>query len=580
VQIAIKQIQLRHDDHDTQVGYPNVTSALRDTRFGKQLSQARVRDNASNLTDGFSNGRVYDTMQMNLNDILQGGNRMRKLLVLFTLLTLCSLGLAQSGRLVVAQGVDATTMDPNDQRETPTANVITNMFDALFRRDVDGGLIPWLATEVTAVDELTWELELREGVTFHNGEPFNAEVAKFNFDRLTDPERPLNTSDLWTSVESTEVTGDYTIRVTTSRPLATFLTQLTQIYMVPKTYIEENGADFFASNPVGTGPFTFVRWNRDQEVVMRANPDYWQGPPTIEELVIRPIPENSSRVAELLTGGVDIITNLAPEAVGVVNNSGIAQAATVPSIRNIFIVLNVTGEGPLNDPLVRTALNYAVDKETIINTILGGDGVAVGCPLNTYMFGYVEDLCEPFPFDPERARELLAEAGYPDGFGFTMGSPDGRYLNDRQVAEAVVGQLAEVGVQAELRVQEWSTYVGQILERQVPTDAWLIGWGNSQFDADNSIYSLLYGGTVEDAPGGVVFSYLFNNDLDVRLLEARATVDQDRRAELYAEALQIIRDEAPWIFLYQQEDIYGVSNRVNWSPRPDELIWAYDVDWD
>jgi peptide/nickel transport system substrate-binding protein len=504
---------------------------------------------------------------------------MRKLLIAIVILTFASAAMAQSGRLVVAQGVDATTMDPNDQRETPTANIITNIFDALFRRDIDGGLIPWLATEVTAIDELTWELTLREGVTFHNGEVFNAEVAKFNFDRLTDPERPLNTSDLWTSVERTEVVDEYTLRVITSRPLATFLTQLTQIYMVPKAYIEENGADFFASNPVGTGPFTFVRWDRDREVVMRANPDYWQGPPAVEELVFRPIPENSSRVAELLTGGVDIITNLAPEAMAVVDNSGVAQAATVPSIRNIFIVLNVTGEGPLNDPRVRMALNYAVDKDTIIQTILGGLGVPNGCPLNPYMFGYVEELCAPFPYDPERARELLAEAGYPNGFSFTMGSPDGRYLNDRQVAEAVVGQLANVGVRAELRVQEWSTYVGQVLERRIPTDAWLIGWGNSQFDADNSIYSLLYGGTVEDAPGGVVFSYLFNNELDVRLLEARATVDQDRRAELYAEALQIVRDEAPWIFLYQQEDIYGVSNRVNWTPRPDELIWAFDVDW-
>ena len=484
---------------------------------------------------------------------------------------------AQSGRLVIAQGVDATTMDPNDHRETPTGNVTANIFDPLMKRAVDGGLIPWLVTEATPIDDLTWELQLREGVTFHNGEAFDAEVAKFNFDRLTDSDVPLRTSDLWTSVSEVTVEGPYTIRVHTARPLATFLTQLTQIFMVPQTYLEENGAAHFASNPVGSGPYRFVRWNRDQEVVLAAFDDYWYGAPSIQEIVFRPIPESSSRVAELVTGGVDIITNLSPEAVPLVSGSGQAVASTVPSIRNIFIVLNVTGEGPLDDPRVRAALNHAVDKDTIIRTILGGDGVANGCPLNPYMYGYVEALCDPFPFDPERARELLAEAGYADGFTFTMGSPDGRYLNDRQVAEAVVGQLAAVGVRAELRVQEWSSYVGQVLERSVPTDAWLIGWGNSQFDADNTMFSLLYGGTIEGGAPRSVFTYLYDATLDALLAEARATVDQARRAELYAEGLALVRDAAPWIFLYQQVDIYGVGTRVDWEPRPDELIWAFDA---
>jgi len=484
---------------------------------------------------------------------------------------------AQSGRVVVAQGVDATTMDPNDHRETPTGNVVTNMFDRLMERGRDGSLVPWLATSAEPVDALTWELTLREGVSFHNGEPFNAEVAKFNFDRLINRDAPLRTSDLWTSVERVEVIGEYTIHIHTTRPLATFLTQLTQIYMVPKQYIEANGAAHFASNPVGTGPYTFVRWIRDQEVVMNANADYWAGAPKIAELVFRPIPEASSRVAELITGGVDIITNLSPEAVPAVRNSGQAQALTVPSIRNIFIVLNVTGEGPLNDPRVREALNYAVDKDSIVRNILGGDGTPNGCPLNFYMFGYVEELCAAFPYDPARARALLAEAGYPNGFTFTMGSPNGRYLNDRQVAEAVVGQLAQVGVTADLRVQEWTSYVGQVLERAIPTDAWLIGWGNSQFDADNSIFSLLYGGTIEGGAPRSVFTYMFNAEVDQMLATARATVDQDVRAQLYADSLSIIRGEAPWIFLYQQSDIYGVSSRVDWAPRPDELIWAFEI---
>lgn len=502
---------------------------------------------------------------------------MRKLVLTTAVLFLFGAAWAQSGSITIAQGVDATTLDPNNQRETPTAVIASNIFDPFLKRHTDGSLIPWLITEVEPVDEVTWRLSLREGVFFHNGEPFDAEVVKFNWDRLTDPAAPLATSDLWTSITEVEVVDDHTVLVHTNGPVATFVTALTQIYAVPRQYIEEHGVAHFSSNPVGTGPYEFVRWVRDQEVVLRANSDYWYGTPSIAEVVFRPIPEASSRVAELITGGADIITNLAPEAVPTVNASGQAVASTVPSIRNIFIVLNVFGEGPLNDPRVRLALNHAVDTETIIRTILGGDGIPSGCPLNPYMFGYVEELCTSIPYDPERALELLAEAGYADGFTFTMGSPDGRYLNDRQVAEAVVGQLEAVGVRAELRVQEWSSYVGQVLGRAVPTDAWLIGWGNSQFDADNTLFSLLYGGSVEGGPPVVAFTYLFNDDLDALLAEARATVDQDQRAVIYAQALEIVRAEAPWIFLHQQVDIYGVGSRVEWDPRPDELIWAYDI---
>jgi len=502
---------------------------------------------------------------------------MQKLGFAFLAAALLSFGLAAGDTLVIAQGVDATTLDPVNHQETPTGNVTANIFDNFYRRLPDGSYEPWLG-EARALDNLTWELKIKPGIKFHNGEELTAEVLKFNFDRLLDPKKPLKYSTYFKPIEKVEVTGKYTLKVYTKKPFPLFLTRLTYLWVVPKAYIEEKGADYFANHPVGTGPYKFVKWVKDQEIVLEANDAYWAGKPKVKRVVFRPIPEASSRVAELLTGGVDIITNLSPEAVPTVNGSGVAEARSVPSIRNIFIVLDVKGEGPLHDPKVRLALNYAVDKEAIVKHVLGGFGVPVGCPLNPYIFGYDQALCEPFPYDPEKAKKLLAEAGYPNGFTFTMSAPSGRYLNDRQVAEAVVGQLKKVGVKVDLRIKEWSTYVKQILNRKLDTDAWLIGWGNAQFDADNTLFTLLYGGTVPGGPKQSIFSYWQDPEFDQYVLEAQQIVDQAKRKELYRKALERVRAGAPWIFLHQQKDIYGVAKRVKWQPRPDELLWAFDME--
>ena len=485
---------------------------------------------------------------------------------------------AAGDTLTIAQGVDATTLDPVNHQETPTGNVTSNIFDNFYRRLPDGSYQPWLGT-AKALDDLNWELTVKPGIRFHDGEELTAEVIKFNFDRLLDPKKPLKYSTYFKPIDRVEVTGRYTLKIHTKKPFPLFLTRLTYFWVVPKKYIEEKGAGYFANHPVGTGPYKFVKWVKDQEIDLVANPDYWAGKPKVPRVVFRPIPEASSRVAELLTGGVDIITNLAPEAVPTVNGSGVAEARSVPSIRNIFVVLDVKGRGPLHDPKVRLALNYAIDKEAIVKHVLGGFGVPVGCPLNPYIFGYDKDLCKPFPYDPEKAKQLLAEAGYPNGFSFTMSAPSGRYLNDRQVAEAIVGQLKKVGVKVDLRIKEWSTYVKQILNRKLDTDAWMIGWGNAQFDADNTLFTLLYGGTAKGGPPQSKFSYWRDPEFDRYVLQAQQIVDQNRRKELYRKALKRVRAGAPWIFLHQQKDIYGVAKRVKWQPRPDELLWAFDMEF-
>ncbi len=485
-----------------------------------------------------------------------------------------SVGLSQT--LTIAQGVDATTLDPNDQEETPTQNIVANIFDPLLWRAADGSVEPWLATSVKAVDDLTWEITLRDDVTFHDGEPLTAEVVAWNFERAMDKETPIRFLSNFTPLTGVEVTGDYTLRITTATPYPVFRTHLTRFFIVSQANYETNGAAAAAENPVGTGPYRFVSWQRDQQLELEAFPEYWQGKASIPSVVFRPIPEDSSRISELAVGSVNIATNVLPEAVPLIETSGVADVRTVQSIRNIFVVFTATEEGPLADPSVRRALNLAVDVDAIIENVFGGNATPTATPLNNYMFGYAEDL-DDRQYDPEQAQQLLADAGYEDGFSFTMGSPSGRYLNDRLVAEAVVGQLAEVGVQAELQVQEWSSYVGQILERQVPTDSYLIGWGNSNYDADRTLFTMLYGGTIGGGPDQAVFSYFENNAYDKLIIQARETLDESERLKLYHQAQEIVSEEAPWIFLYQQGDVYGVSTDLNWEPVANELIWAYSA---
>lgn len=498
-------------------------------------------------------------------------------LIILLLSVLSPLGFSQT--LTIVQGVDATTLDPNDQEETPTQNVVANIFDPLLWRAADGSIEPWLATSVEPVDDLTWEIKLRDDVTFHDGEPLTAEIVAWNFERALDEETPIRFLSNFTPITGVEVIDETTLRITTDVPFPVFETHLTRFFIVSQKNYEENGAAAAAENPVGTGPYRFVSWQRDQQLELEVFADYWQGPASISNVVFRPIPEDSTRVSELAVGGVNIATNVLPEAVPLIENSGTATIRTVKSIRNIFIVFTATDEGPLADARVRRALNLAVDVDSIIESVFAGNATPTATPLNNYIFGYDEALDER-RYDLEEARQLLVEAGYEDGFSFTLGSPSGRYLNDRLVAEAVTGQLAEVGVQAELQVQEWSSYVGQVLERQVPTDSYLIGWGNSNYDADRTLFTMLYGGTVEGGPEQAVFGYFKNSAYDALILEARETLDQGERLELYKQAQEIVAREAPWLFLYQQGDVYGVSSNLNWEPLANELIWAHSASFE
>ncbi len=489
------------------------------------------------------------------------------LLVLFTV-GLC-FGARDKDTAVIAQGVDPTTLDPQNHYETPAFNVCLNIFDTLLQRSADMKIEPLLATSYKLINDTTWEFTLRRGVKFHDGEEFNATAAKFSLDRMADPINKLKQSNFQTIIDRVEAVDPYKIRVITKTPYPYLDAQLCLIgAMLPPKYVQEKGPVHIATNPVGTGPYKLVKWIKDDQILLQANETYWRGAPRIKKVIFRPIPEATTRVAGLQTQELDIIVNIPPHLMRLMDWKGRSFVSKAPSVRVIFMAFDNTKGGPVAEKRIRQAIASAIDMPNIIKKILEGNGILLGSPLTQYHFGY-DPAIKPNPYNPELAKKLLAEAGYPKGFDFVLHSPNGRYLNDKEVAEAVVGDLRKVGINASVKTYEWGTYMNQLMYAHNAYPSYILGWGNSTFDADGTLFPLV-------RTGQVLSSYT-NAKLDALIDEAQRTMDKKKRQTLYSAANNTMKEEAAWAFGYEQVDIYGVSERMNWKARTDERLVAFDM---
>lgn len=475
-------------------------------------------------------------------------------------------------RVVVAQGVDPTTLDPHAHRETPTANVIRHLYDPLIERDAEDPTTfnPILAESFQQVDETTVEFKLRTGVEFTDGTPFNAETVKYNFDRLTGKlsgQEPPVLAFEFESVARVEVVDDTTVRVITKQPDALILGTIAEAMIIPQGSVDQN-AEALQSEPNGTGAYTLVHWNRNNEVAMRANEDYFLGAPAIGEVVFRTMPDASSRLAAIQTGDVDVITNVPPDNIPEVESAGNAKVVNVDSARVASVWLNTLDSEPLKSPEVRQALNYAVDIEAIANDVMSGFGTPVATITPEYFVGYDPDL-DPYPFDPDRARQLLSDAGYANGFPLRLMVPRGRYLLGEEVAQAVVGYLDDVGIDASIQAVEFGVFAEATQNREIP-DAFFAAWGNAFFDPLDELQVAVLSGTEG-------FSWYSNPEVDELIAEAARTTEPEAHADVLQRIERMIYDDPPFIFLFAYKDSYGVSNELDWQPRSDELINMYEV---
>jgi peptide/nickel transport system substrate-binding protein len=481
---------------------------------------------------------------------------------------------APQGKIVVALPGDPTTLDPHMHSESFAFAVHRNIYDHLVSRafDKDGRIehFPMLATSWEAINDTTWVFHLRKGVKFHNGEEFTSEAVKYSIERMLNPAQKARYRSFFTQIDRVEAVDPFTVRIITKGPMPTLVLNLGYVMsIVPPKYFKEKGDAYVATHPVGTGPFKFARWTKDTEIVLEANESYWAGSPKIKTLVFKPIPEDSTRIAALLGGDVDIAKKIPTHLVDMVNKSKRATVMSVPSALCVNIHFDTIKDGPLKDKRVRQAINYGVDKETIIKTIFEGYAKPLSGALSPFHFGYDPGI-KPYPYDPEKAKTLLKDAGYKDNLSLVYNSSSGRYEKDKEFAEAIVGQLAKIGINVKLEIHEWGNYNKKLYSPEGAGPLYVLGWAGS-FDGDGSLYPLL--------GCGQPLSKWCNKQFDGLLDQARATLDQKKRERLYSQALKLSYDEAPMLFLLHGFDTYGVSNRVqDWKPSPYEALSMYMFD--
>ncbi|RLB27268.1 MAG: ABC transporter substrate-binding protein [Deltaproteobacteria bacterium] len=477
--------------------------------------------------------------------------------VAFLLISVEKASATATGKIVIAQGAETTTLDPHKGGSAIFINTCLTMYDLLIRRNWEGKLSLDLATSYKTIDPVTWEFKLRKGVNFQNGDPLTAKDVKFSFDRLRDPKTKNPFRVFFRGIKEVQVINDYTVRFITKKPDPLFPSRVAfAAFIVPEKYIKEHGDKYFAKHPVGSGRYKFVKRVENDYIELEANENYWgDNPATIKKLIFKVIPETGSRMAALETGEVDIATNVPPFMIPKLKKNPKINIVSGPSGRVIFIgfnLLDANKAGPLMKKKVRQAINYAVDKQSLIKHILMGSGKELATPLIPQAFGY-DPTIKPYPYDPDKAKKLLKEAGYPNGFVTEFATGSGRYLMDKQIAEAIAGMLAKVGIKAKVKVYEWGKY-SQVRKAHKVEPLYLLGWGNTMYDADGTLVPLFFSRST--------YSNYKNPELDKMLLKARYQMNPEKRRQEYKKILRLIKDEAPWIFLYEQVDNYGVRDTV------------------
>ncbi len=458
--------------------------------------------------------------------------------------------------LVVGQIAEPKSMDPATVTAVNDFRILMNVYDGLVRyKDGTLEVEPSLAESWTISDDGTvYTFKLRDGVKFHDGAEFNAEAVKFNFDRILDENHPFHDtgpfplSFYFSSVEEVNVIDPLTIEFKLNAPYAPFLSNLayTPGLMVSPTAVEAQGKDF-GRNPSGTGAFKFAEWEANAKVVIVRNEDYWDGAPPLEAVIYRPITDANTRIAEMLSGGLDIMVEVPPDSLTQFRDNDSYKVVEQAGPHLWFLILNVK-EGPFSDKKVRQAANYAINKKALVENILQGTAqVAAGPTPPAFAWAY-NDALEPYPYDPEKAKALLAEAGY-DGAEITFYVTDGGsgMLDPVSMGTAIQADLEAVGMKVNVETYEWNTFLGKVnpgLEGKA--DMAEMAWMTN--DPDTLPFLALRSEAWPDK-GGFNSGYYSNPKVDELLNNARKSTDQAERAKLYQEMQTIVQEDAPWVFV-------------------------------
>ena len=438
-------------------------------------------------------------------------------------------------------------LDPQTHVATIAESQLRHMYEPLVMIDRDLTTVkPVLATEWKRLDDLTFQFKLRQGVKFHNGEDFDGEAAKFSIMRPLDPANKANARTTYAGISGVDVVDKYTINVKTAKPDPALLLRMTGFSMTmvaPKWAAQ--GIQVFANEANGTGPYKLDKWTDPlQDWTLAANEQYWGGAPKIKKVRFKTIPELATRTAALRSGEVHVAKDVAVEEMDAINASGRAMAKTTPSNRIPYYVMEVR-KPPLNNKLLRQAVNYAANIDGIIKSVLYGNADRVATTVAPWHVGFNPDL-KPYPYDPDKAKALMKEAGFESGFDLNINHIQGRYLKDKEVAEAIAQELNKVGIRAKTVLRDAATDTKDRLAMAM--DGLIFAsWGNWIFDADNQLYSRWHSSLRDTTNGGKGDSGLpyGNPDFDKLVEAARVELDEKKRLDLLqAGAAALVRRRA------------------------------------
>ncbi len=505
---------------------------------------------------------------------------MKKLILALLLAVFSGSGVC-AATLNVGVASEAVSLDPYYHNETATSSILSNIFDTLIRFDADYNLVPGLATSWQALDDTTWEVKLRKGVGFHNGNPFTADDVLYSFDRVKNWERSGFKGKV-TAIESVEKKDDYTVIFRTKGPYPLFPRKVTYVRILDREFAADKTPEQLGTQAVGTGPYAVVKWIKGASLTLAANRNYWAGTPQFDKVVFKTLTNDSTRVAAILSNEVDLINRVPVKDINRIKGS--RNFIMKPGLRLIYLQMDhqrndspyVTGAiNPFKDVRVRRAVYYAINENNIVKYIMNGFAEPASQFQPAVVFGY-DDTIRRAQYDPEKARRLLAEAGFADGFEVVLDAPNNRYINDEQIAQAIAADLAKVNVRVKVNAMPKSSYFPKVNGSDSSFN--LLGWSNSDGDASSFLDACVHTYDLDKGYGRYNGGRYSNAEVDRLIEESDVMIDQVERLKLMKKAQKIaLLDEQSIIPLHYQVDLYAFNDKIAFKPRVDSHLYVFEM---
>jgi peptide/nickel transport system substrate-binding protein len=496
---------------------------------------------------------------------------------------------AVAAELAIGIGADVTAIDPHYHNVTPNSNVAAHIFDYLVLRDERQKPIPGLAESWRTIDPVTWEFKLRRGVKFHDGSEFTAGDVVASIERVpTVPNSPSPFTVYTKQIKEMIVVDPYTIRFRTAAPYPLMPSDMTQVAIISKSAAKASTEDFNSGKAaIGTGPYRLVRYAKGDRIELARFDNYWGGNTPWDKVTLRLLPADAPRVAALLAGDVQAIENVPTSDVANLRKD--KRISLYRTVADRLIYLHMDSErdvspfvtdregkplakNPLKDARVRKAISKAINRQALVERVMEGEAVATGQLLPEGFFGYTKNL-KPEGYDPEGAKKLLAEAGYPNGFGLTIHSPNNRYVNDAKVAQAVAQMLTRVGIATRVEAMPSATFFPQATEFKFSFI--LAGWSSGTGEASSPLKALIATPSREKGFGTANRGHYSNAKVDLMLEDALVTVDDAKREALLQRATELAINDTAIVPLYHQVSLWGTRNGIGYVPRTDENTLAH-----